>query len=150
FVVFGVLSALWTVYIVYVSLIIWNGRVVDSLRAILSSGGDLGALALNGLLILLALSFLALIAFELFQAARGLFARVRRAGLMDGPERVAMGLLLLAAAVVFGLWLAGPLVAAPAALAPGVLALLAAIYLASRKIGRSFGGAPAGVWMSLA
>jgi hypothetical protein len=60
FVFFGALSAPWTVHVVYVSLIVWRARMVDCLRAVVSRRGDPGAVFVNALLILLALSFLAL------------------------------------------------------------------------------------------
>src|SRR5262249_19748152 len=57
-------------------------------------------------------------------------------------ERVAAGLLVLAAVVVVGLWLAGPAVAVPAAGGLGAPALLAAIHLAL-QVGGGVAGAPA-------
>jgi putative peptide zinc metalloprotease protein len=149
FVVFGALSALWTVYVIYVSLIVWNARVVDSLRAIVGSRGDLGALALNVLLIGLALSFLTLIGFQLFRVGRAVAERARRAGLFDGPGRTALGLISLATAFTFGAWLAGPAAGGLVSLVLGVAALLASLYL-TLQLTRGFAGAPAGVRSGLA
>jgi putative peptide zinc metalloprotease protein len=151
FLVFGALSAAWTVYIIYLSLVIWNARVVGSVRAILASQGDVGEVVVNGLLILFAISFLSLIVFQVLQIGRALLVRARRAGLLDGAGRVAVALVLLAAALLGAAIASGPALTGPLTLVLVVAALLAGLYLAL-LIAAELDGAPlpAAAWRAVA
>ncbi|MBI4672685.1 MAG: hypothetical protein HY741_13585, partial [Chloroflexi bacterium] len=101
FVAFGVLSAVWTVYVILVSLVVWNARVASSAQTILAGIGDPIALFVNGLLILLALSFLTLVGLQLYQFGQTIVARARRARLLSDSRRAALTISLAALVLAF-------------------------------------------------
>ncbi len=150
FVVFGVLSGLWTVYIIYVSLIVWNRRVAQSVQAILSKPGDIGALLVNGLLILLALSFLALIGFQLIQLARLAVAWVARRNLLGSPGRAGLAVTLGAATLALLPQIVAPNAAQIIVAALGLLAFVWGVQLALALAAEMRGSMHAAAWPATA
>jgi putative peptide zinc metalloprotease protein len=145
FVIFGALSAVWTVYIIYVSLVVWNARVAESVRALFASQGSLGARIGNLLLIVLGVSFLALIGAQVYRALLAVAARLRRMGIFEGPGRVAAAMAVGAVGLSVAVRLLPPTADGLAGAALSVAALLAAAY-GSLNVARGLRGAHAQPW----
>ncbi|MBF8281249.1 MAG: hypothetical protein HW378_164 [Anaerolineales bacterium] len=150
FVVFGTLAALWTAYVVYVAVIIWDARVIASVQALLSGSSDLPTLIVSGLLIVLALSFLLLLGVQVYQWGRAVAPRIRRARVFASPGRAALALGLGSAALVAVPWLVSPVAAMWLSLALGAAALACGVSLALDAARAMRGSAYARAWLILA
>ncbi|MBI5290614.1 MAG: cyclic nucleotide-binding domain-containing protein [Chloroflexi bacterium] len=150
FVVFGVLSGLWTVYIIYVSLIVWNRRVAQSVQAILSQPGDIGALLVNLLLILLALSFLTLIGFQLVRLVRLAVAWAVRRKLLGTPGRAGLAVTIGAATLALLPQIVAPDAAPIIVAALGLLAFAWGVRLALALAAEMRGSMHAKAWPAIA
>lgn len=150
FVVFGTLAALWTAYVIYVAVIIWDARVIASLQTLLRGSGDLPALMVSGPLVALALSFLVLLGVQGYQWGRAVAPRVRRARVFASPGRAALALGLGSAALVVAPWFASPVAATWLSLALGAGALIWGVSLALDAASAMRGSAYARAWLVFA
>jgi putative peptide zinc metalloprotease protein len=121
FVGFGLLSAAWTVYAIFLGLMFWQGRISAIWRDLWTQGGGVGRIVLSLGVAALGLLFFISIGLVLLGIARRLVAWAARKGLFANTWTVAGMLWALAAA----------LVAAPALLGyPALASLLSLIALA--------------------
>jgi len=150
FVAFGALSAVWTVYVILVSVMVWNVRIVSSAQSLASGTGDPIALFVNGILVLLALSFLALLGFEMYQFGRALLARARRANIFSDPLRLAVTSAVSALALTFIPPLLAPQWAAEINLLMGLVGFTAFACLSLVVAGEMRGAVFAPTWMAFA
>jgi putative peptide zinc metalloprotease protein len=140
FVLFGILSVIWTIYIVYASIVVWNTRVIQGVEALFANQGNIVLFVWNSLLILLALSFLALMGSKLYQAAQTIMAYVRRSNLIAQSGRAALSISLVAVVLtMIPLWMMPPGEAMLYNLTLGVGALSLGGYLAFR-VGKEMQG----------
>ncbi len=131
FAVFGLLSAIWSVYAIYLAGSFWQRQLASSVNALLQQGNDVGRLtaALGGVAI--SLPFVLALGFAAFALGRGLLKSLVRKGVFASNTRVA--LLLAAGALGLSLaprWLAAPLLVTGLSLA----ALIVAVIMAARNI----------------
>lgn len=137
FAVFGLLSAIWSAYAIYLAGSFWQRQLVHSVNALLQQGNDVGRLgaALGGVAI--SLPFVLALGFAAFALSRGLLKSLARKGFFASNTRVAV--LLAAGALALTLvprWLGMPMLATGLSL----VALVVAVIMAGRNI-REYAGA---------
>lgn len=131
FTVFGLLSAIWSVYAIYLAGSFWQRQLAHSIRALLQQGQSTGRFtaALGSLAI--SLPFVLAIGFAGLVLARGVVKWLARKGLFASNARVAV--LLTTGAIALTLaprWLGVPSLATGLNLA----ALVVAMIMAGRNI----------------
>jgi len=94
FIVFGLLSLIWTVYAIYLGMSIWQSRFLDSLRSLLNLHGNISRLPVILFTLLISFMFVTMIGFILFQFARNIYRSAHCRGLFNSAWRVAGWLLL--------------------------------------------------------
>lgn len=130
FAVFGLLSAAWTAYAIYMGAYFWQQRLAGALRDLWAGEGGPGKILLALIMAALSLVFVLSIGLALLGMARKAFGWAVRRGVFANPWNVAALLAVLAA----GLALAPALLGYPT-LRPviGLLALAIAAYFAWRN-----------------
>lgn len=124
---FGLLSAIWTGYVVYLGFVFWNARVWTGLQEMFNRPVSGFMFLVNGVLVLLAASFLVLLGVQTYRLAKKGVKRLRRSRWITRPKS-AVAVLAVGTAIVLLL----AMVAGGAVLAAvlGLLACLATVYLA--------------------
>jgi len=129
FTVFGLLSAVWSAYAVYLGFTFWQTRLAGAVRNLFAAGGSFGSHLLGGLVVLASVAFLAIIAIYPLRLLQGALRGAARRGTLANTWRVAAFLLLLVAILALAL----ALLASPAfSIAAGIVALCLVLYLAYR------------------
>ncbi len=130
FSVFGLTSAAWTVYAIFMGLDFWRAELGGLVGNLLRAGGDMGKVLMGLVALVIALPLALGIGMSLLGVARRLLDWAARRGFFDSPWKVAAPLLLLSAALALA-----PQYLGYTSLLPiiGLLALAMAAYLAWRN-----------------
>jgi putative peptide zinc metalloprotease protein len=146
FALFGILSAIWTVYAVYFGLSFWRSRLAGAVRTLASGSGSAGGYLLACFVALLSGSFLALMLATPLRLAYGAMRVAWQRGVFAHRWRLAaaMGGLVVALNLVPVIWPRGP-----AAEVVAVGALLLALVLAGVNMASYSGSRLAAVSLCL-
>lgn len=130
FAVFGLLSAAWTAYAIYLGVYFWQARLVHAIRSILSAGGSTSRIAAGLAAVAASVPFVLGIGLYALGLARKTITWAQRQGLLDNIWHVAA--MVLAAAIAPSAALVY-LRHRELASILGVVALAAAAYLSQRR-----------------
>jgi putative peptide zinc metalloprotease protein len=130
FTLFGLLSALWTVYAIYLGLTIWQSRLAASLRTLFAGQASGGGYLLAAFLALLSSVFLFFMLNYPFRLLLGAVRSAAQRGVFANTWRLAALLLVLVVGLVLASHLSQSRALSPAV---GFAALLATLYLAGRN-----------------
>ena len=147
FTVFGLLSALWTFYAVFMGVMFWQQRMAGAMHSLRTQGDDFGKVAMAFGALAISLPLLLGIGFFAIKLVTKLWGWVGRQGYFESNRRLAVLFLILVPLVA----LAPDLLALPA-LEPALslAALAAAIYLGWRNAQDLSGSRLAPVFWALA
>jgi putative peptide zinc metalloprotease protein len=101
FTIFGLLSALWTAYAVYMGINIWQTRMVVALQSLIDWGGDLTQLPITLLVLLLSVVFVSMISLFIWGLLRRVYLQAANRGIFSDTWYVAGLLLALTLALLF-------------------------------------------------
>ena len=146
---FGVLSALWTLYAVYLGISFWQSRLAAAVGDLFAAQGSILDHLLAAFVILLSAAFLMLMLSYPLRLLVGALRGAKQRGLFASTWRLAAVLLGVVAVLTFVLfYLPGPVAGA----AVGLAAVLASVLLAARNTAGYAGSRFAAVsaWLGLA
>ncbi|MBI3537108.1 MAG: hypothetical protein HY070_06095 [Chloroflexi bacterium] len=130
YVLFGALLGLWTLYVLFVTVVVWRARAVESIAVALAALDRNSILLIRAVILLLVLAFLILARARIGSFITRVTDLIRRYRIFSGRRRAALGIALGALILASASELLAPEAAELFEFVLGVGAILASAYLA--------------------